>query len=87
MDKFYRAVLENTSKRKYRGGGTTTATSQVTCALCDDKSIFCLVEDIWWLYARCTSLEVSDLGRISWVKLRKKVRVDVEKIKTDFEDI
>ena len=46
FDKFYRAVLENTSKRKYRGGGTRTATSQVTCALCDDKSIFCLVEDI-----------------------------------------
>ena len=86
FDKFYRAVLENTSKRKYRGGGTTTATTQVRCALCEDKEVFCLVEDIWWLCARCTSLEISDLGRISHVKFRK-VKVEMEKIKTEFEDV
>ena len=86
FDKFYRAVLENTSKRKYRGGGTTTDTPQVSCALCEDNSVFCLVEDIWWLCARCTSLELGDLGRISEVKFRK-VRVEIKKIKTGFEDI
>ena len=60
FDKYYRAVLENRSKRKYRGGGTKVA-AQVSCALCEDKAVFCLVEDTWWLCARCTSLEYADL--------------------------
>ena len=25
--------------------------SLVSCALCEDKSLFCLVQDIWWLWA------------------------------------
>ena len=53
--------------------------SLVSCALCEDKSLFCLVQDIWWLCARCTSLEYADLGRISNIKLRK-VSVDIKKI-------
>ena len=53
--------------------------AQVSCALCEDKVVFCLVEDIWWLCARCTSLEYADLGRITNVKLRM-VRVDIKKI-------
>ena len=76
FDKYYRAVLENKSKRKYR---CTKVSAQVSCALCEDTAVFCLVEDTWWLCARCTSLEYADLGRNSHVKV-KKVRVDLKKI-------
>ena len=82
FDKFYRAVIEKTSKRKYRVGGGATTTKHLSCALCEDNSLFCVVEDIWWLCARCTALECNNLGSISEIKL-KKVRVEVKKIKTD----
>ena len=72
----------STSKRKYRVGGGATTTEQLSCALREDKNLFCVVEDIWWLCARCTTLECNNLGSISEIKL-KKVRVEVKKIKTD----
>ena len=52
---------------------------QVSCALCENTAVFCQVEDIWWLCARCTALEHEDLGRISQVKL-KEVRVELKKL-------
>ena len=65
FDKFYRAVIGKTSKRKYRVGGGATTTKHLSCALCEDNSLFCVVEDIWWLCARCTALECNNLGRMS----------------------
>ena len=38
FDKYYRAVLENTSKRKYRGGGNRSA-PELSCALYKNKLI------------------------------------------------
>ena len=52
FDKYYRAVLENTSKRKYRGGGNRSV-PELSCALCENMDLLCQVEDIWWLCARC----------------------------------
>ena len=43
FDKYYRAVLENRSKRKYRGGGTKVA-AQVSCDPCA-RTRLCFV---WW---------------------------------------
>ena len=82
FDKFYRAVIEKTSKRKYTVEGGVTTTEHLSCALCRDKSLFCVVEDIWWLCARCTALECNNLGSISKIKL-KKVSVEVKKIKAN----
>ena len=48
FDKFYRMVIEKTSKTKYRVGGGATTTEQLSCALREDKNLFCVVEDIWW---------------------------------------
>ena len=44
LRKFYLAVIEKTSKRKYTLVG-------------GDKSLFCVVEDIWWLCARCSGVQ------------------------------
>ena len=82
LRKFYLAVIEKTSKRKYTVEGGVTMTEHLSCALCRDKSLFCVVEDIWWLCARCTSLECNNLGSISKIKL-KKVSVEVKKIKAN----
>ena len=43
---FYQTVIEKTSKRKYSVGGGATTTEHLSCALCKDKSLFCVVEDI-----------------------------------------
>ena len=82
FEKFYQMVIEKTSKRKYRVGGGATTIKNISCALCEDTSLFCVVEEVWWLCARCTALEFNNLGSISKIKV-KKVRVEVKKIKTD----
>ena len=46
FDKFYLTVIVKTSKTKYRVGGGTTMTEHMSCALSEDKSLFCVVEDI-----------------------------------------
>ena len=52
------------------GRGATT-TEQLSCPLCKDKSLFCVVKDIWWpSNTVCVSL-TSSTGR------------KVKKIKTD----
>ena len=56
---------------------------ELSCALCENMDLFCQVEDIWWLCARCAVLEYDNLGRVNKVKFRK-VSVHMKKIKTDF---
>ena len=51
---------------------------QVSCALSEAKVVFCLAEDIWGLCARCIGLEMTDLRKISQVKLMK-IRVEIIK--------
>ena len=46
LDKFYRMVIEKTSKTKYRVGGGAMTTEHLSCALREDKSLFCVSEDI-----------------------------------------
>ncbi len=46
FDKFYRMVIEKTSKTKYRVGGGAMTTEHLSCALREDKSLFCVSEDI-----------------------------------------
>ena len=75
-------VIKETRKKKCRVGGGTTTTEHVSCALCENKSLFCVLEDIWWLCARCTALECNNLGSISKINF-KKVSVKVKKIRTD----
>ena len=75
-------VIKETRKKKCRVGGGTTTTEHVSCALCENKSLFCVLEDIWWLCARCTALECNNLGSISKINF-KKVSVKVKKIMTD----
>ena len=64
-----RCWVENTSK-KDRGGGGAPMTQHLSCALCKYKSLFCMMEDIWWLCAWCTALECNNLGSISKIKLK-----------------
>ena len=75
-------VIKETRKKKCRVGGGTITTEHVSCALCENKSLFCVLEDIWWLCARCTALECNNLGSISKINF-KKVSVKVKKIRTD----
>ena len=48
FDKFYQMVIETTSKTKYRVGEGTITTEHLSCVLCEDKSLFCVVKDKWW---------------------------------------
>ena len=57
FDKFYWAIIEKTSKRKYTVGGGAKMTKHLSIALCKYKSLFCVVEDIWWLCARCSGVQ------------------------------
>ena len=60
FDKFYQMVIETTSKTRYRVGGGAITTEYLSCVLCEDKSLFCVVEDIWWpLNTVCVSLTSS----------------------------
>ena len=56
FDKFYQMVIETTSKTKYRVGEGTITTEHLSCVLCEDKSLFCVVKDKWWPLKRvCVS--------------------------------
>ena len=39
-------VINKTSKRKYRVEGGAKMTEHLSCALCEDKGLFHVVEDI-----------------------------------------
>ena len=78
FDKFYRTIIENTSKRKYREGGGATTNEHLSCVLCEDKSLFCVVMDKWWpSNTVCVSLTSSTGWKVKMIKTLMRLMAPV----------
>ena len=61
--KYWRAVKEGRSKRKYHGMGSVSDNSD-QCSVCTmEPSV--MIDNIWWLCARCHSMEAGNIGSVT----------------------
>jgi len=75
--KYWRAVQEGRSKRKYHGMSSVCVSSDQLCCLCTmEPSV--MIDNIWLLCSRCYSMEAGNIGSLTRTLKIESIKCETE---------